>query len=165
MSIVARSRAVLTWPASAALGPGGYYRLYTDDRDGAVDYDTPVSRRIPAGPVGADGGGWGAGRWGAGPWGTGDAGGMGYGGGGWGYGGWGYGAPAVTARTPLLADGDWRVGLRAFDRHGNPSAAGAEVDVTLAGEPAPAGDLRATAYDDGTDTLTLTWTLSADDGA
>lgn len=69
-------------------------------------------------------------------------------------------------KSSLLPDGQYKVAVVSYDPAGNADTAGADQQtVTIAADPQPATDLAASAYDSGTDTLTLTWTLSEDDQA
>jgi len=164
MGIIADSQALLKWLRSQDVPADGYYHVYRDDRDGVVDYATRINPLpIPGWADQAGKIGFGLGRFGYGPFGTGDAGGLGFGLGAFGWGLFGWCADLAEFHTPALADGMWRFGILGFDAAGNAAGSGTEVDVVLAGTPAPPGVPTASSYDDDTDTLTLAWSLSPDD--
>lgn len=164
MSIVATSRAVVSWPTQQQVLPGGQFQVYYDDRDGSVDYQTP----LPACPIEAWPDGEGKIGDGLGPDGSG-ADGYGYGGVGDGMGADsmgpdGFGATLIAFLTPLLLDGTWEFAVVAMDVAGNEiTPATIEQTVALAGVPQPPGNLQTDSYDSGTDTLAMSWTLSTDD--
>jgi len=163
--IVAAARAELSWQQAQDVPVGGHYDVYRDDRDGAVSFAARVNvRPVDAWPDGEGKRGWGLGRWGAGAWGRGERG-LGWGGGHWGDGPWGLGGRRLSWRSGLLDDGVWTFAVVPVDAAGNPASpsSGTEAAVGLAGTPRPPTDVEATAYDAGTDTVTLGWSLSPDD--
>jgi len=168
MGIVAKSAARIRWPAQQQVPLNGAYRIYRDDgAGGGIDYDTPCN----ADPIAA----WpdGEGKMGAGlgPAGSGAAG-YGYGAylpgageGAAGLGMAGFGADWHEWITAELADATYLFAVVGLDAAGNLSETPADVlaAVTLAAAPDPPGVPSPTAYEKGTDTLTLGWPLSADD--
>ena len=165
-SIVAQSaRARLTWPKQHTVEDGGGFNVYDDQRDGSVNYGTPLNATpIDAWPSLAGKIGFLEGLFLGGAFLEGD-------------GGFGFldgrfleGAflegDAVQEvgdvegyLTTKLTDGDWIFGIKAVDAAGNESTA-TEETITIAGVPEPASDI--TASLDG-DNLTIGWTLSTDD--
>lgn len=164
MSIIADGRAEVRFAESQAVPLGGHYRVYRDDCDGVVDYTTGLGEAIPAWPEGAGKIGDGLGSDGYGADGVGD-GGLGDGHGADGLGADGFGARLLAITTPLLDEGDWTFGVVGFDAAGNPApaATATEIAATIGNDPEPPTALAADAYDADTDTLTFSWTRSADD--
>jgi len=165
MGIIAKSRALVRWLQRQSVPLGGWYNVYGDGgAGGGIDYGSPVNPRpLAAWPDGEGKRGWGLGPWGEGPWGQGQ-GGVGWGYGPWGLGPWGYGIATVSLVTPLLTDGTYTFAAVPLDPAGNADTPASETaEVLLAGTPKPPGVPTATAYDDETDTLTLSWQLSPDD--
>jgi hypothetical protein len=163
MSVVATSRALIRWPQDQRVSLRSRFNLFRDAQDGVVDYSAHINpAELPAWPDGAGKIGAGLGRAGYGPAGLGD-GGVGGGYGMAGFGPAGFGAGALSAETPLLADGAWKFGLAAADAAGNGQApaAGLELAAELAGVPRPARSVVAAAYAGGA--LTLTLALSLDE--
>ncbi len=167
------ARATIRWPRQQEVPPGGTFNVYKNDgADGAIDYDTAINLRpIPAWPAGAEGKiGFGIGRFGENAFGF-DGPGMGFGQGCFGLGYFGIGADWIRFTTPPLADGTPPLDDEAYefaavgtDEAGNETTPATEtVSLALAGPPDPAADLAADSYTSGTDTLSLAWTLSADD--
>ena len=163
-AIIAQSRARLKWATDPSVDPGGSYNVYCDGGDASIDYETPInSSAIPAWPDGRGYYGFGVGRFGMGAFGIGE-GGAGFGLGGFGLGEFGFGAAMLEYTTGEMDDGDYLLAVVAVDAAGNKTTPAAiEEDITLAGIPDPPTDLAAESYDDATDTLTLSWTLSQDD--
>lgn len=165
MSIVADSKAVLTFSQQQQVLLGGKFNVYRDNRDGNVDYVTA----LPTCPIEAWPDGEGKIGDGLGPDGQG-ADGFGHGGVGDGLGADclgmdGFGASLINFITPLLDDGTWEVAVVGIDAAGNKvTPATIEQQVALAGTPDPPSDLETDSYNAGTDTLTLTYDLSDDDG-
>ncbi len=164
MPIIAEARIALRWPSQQQVPLDGSFNVYRDDRDGDVDYETPVNgSEIPAWPDGAGKIGAGLGRDGMGADGFGD-GGVGDGLGIAGLGPDGFGAHFLEFPTPLLADGTWELAVVGLDAAANAvTPAVIERQASVAGTPGPPGVPEASNYDSGTDTITLQWALSPDD--
>ena len=165
MGIVAMAQVLVRWPPSQEILPGGYFHVFRDDRDGVVDYDSPINPApIPAwidneGKVGVGLGPFGEGAFGIG------AGGAGLGGGHFGMGIFGVGAELISFTTPLLADGTWTIAVVGYDAAGNRViVAVLEQTVTIAGSPEriPARPTFSN-YDAGGNLVTANWALSPDD--
>ena len=161
MNIKARSQALVKWAMPQGVDIDGFCRVYKDARDGNVDYDNPISPDIPAWPDGIGKLGLGAGPMGSGQLGRGTTEGYGMGIGPMGLGPMGVGGLWRLFRTDLLRDGNWKFGVKTFDKAGNSAAATTTVAQTLAGTPAPPTKLIAGL--DGGD-VKISWTLSIDDG-
>ncbi|MFB3893215.1 MAG: hypothetical protein ACE15C_14460 [Phycisphaerae bacterium] len=146
MTITAKSRARITWNSQAALGAGDSYNVYGDGGSGSIDYDNPLNAEpIPHAPELVSSAGWGYGSWGYGLWGQ-------------------FSPMAMAFITQLLADGTYLFAVCARDEAGNETHPAAQTaSVTLAGQPRPPANLKATAYAAGSDTVTFTWTRSPDD--
>lgn len=184
MGIIANSSALLRWPQQQHVPLGGSFNVYGDGRSGTVDYARALNARpLPAWPDGEGKIGLALGGLGNGGLGWGD-GGAGLGMGALGLGLLGFGAALIEWRTEPLADGTHTFGVVGLDVAGNKGQPGLglglglglgrlgygvgipaeiELSVALAGTPGRPTNLAATAYKSGTDTLTLGWTLSADD--
>ena len=162
--IVASAQIEISWPTQQSVPLLGYFQIYKDAQDSAVDYDSPVNPSpIPAWPDGAGKLGDGLGEDGEGADGYGH-GGMGDGIGADGMGMDGFGAAMLSFVTPPLDDGDWEIAVVGYDGAGNAiTPATIEQAVSLAGTPDPPGIPEASAYDDGPDSLTIDWELSDDD--
>ena len=163
MAIIAEAQVELNWPQQQQVPLDGYYKVFRDNRDGVVDYDSPVNALpIPAWPEGVGKRAFGLGLFGAGMFGFGAVG-YPFGHGRFGMGRFGFGAEMHAYLTPPLADGTWRFAVVGFDPAGNPAAPAAAIEHAcgVAGSPRPPSDLEATAYAAGV--LTLDWTLSEDD--
>ena len=148
MGILATTgRALIQWIASHAVPIGGWYDVYSNGGAGAVDYDTRLNAvAIEAWPDGGSGKiGWGRGPWGRGKWGRG--------------GRWTY------FRTPKQTDGTYTFAVVGRDLAGNGvTPATEEISVTIAATPrAIPAAAEATAWNAGTDTLSVGWALSPDD--
>lgn len=167
--INARTEVLLRWPHDQAVAADAVYHVHANDgAGGAMEYDTAINPQpIPAWADGAEHrASWYRGDWYNDPW---------YAGvdptswyrAPWYRGDWYRGAAGmVHYTTDALADGDWEFAVVAEDPAGNKTTpAAVTAEITLAGTPQPPTNLQAAAYDDGTDTLTLTWTLSTDDQA
>lgn len=144
---------------------GGHYDAFSgDSAGGAVDYNSSINHRpIRAWPnqspgkfgdgMGADGSdidGFGSG-------------GPGDGRGADGLGMDGFGAELLEYLTDELADGTYEFGVVGYDTAGNPSTGNLEDEAVLAAAPEPPGVPTADSYVLATDTLTLSFGLSADD--
>lgn len=174
MTIIADAKVRVLWPAQQHVPLGGHYNLFRDDRDGVIDYDTPVNPiPVQAWPDGEGKVGFGLGGgldedgqplgFGQGAFGYG-AGGARFGQGGFGLGMHGFGAELHEYVTAPLADGTYRMAVVGYDGAGNRvTPADVEVEVAVAGAPAPPGRPTAATYDQPMDRLTLNWPLSKDD--
>ncbi len=163
MRIIAKSRALIRWPAQQTVPLDGGFNIYLDE-----SFASPINPSpIPAWPDEVAGGkiGFGLGGFGDGAFGYGD-GGFGFGEGPFGMGPFGFGAAWLEYVTGLLADGDHKFDVIGLDAAGNPvtPASGTQTEITLAGSPEPPARPTADSYVQGTDTLNLLWALSADDG-
>lgn len=164
MGIIAQAQVAAGWPEQQEIPADGTVAIYHGLGAGAIDYNTPVNASpIPAwldregkfgaglGPAGEGNAGFGSGGPGAGlgAAGLGEA---------------GFGADLQQFITPEYPDGPHRFAAVGLDAAGN-EVTPAEIlaSVTLAGVPDPPGAPTASAYDNGTDTLTLNWSLSKDD--
>lgn len=164
MSILAQAQARVRWQRQQGVPLGGAYNVY---RIAGEQYTRVNPSAIPAWPDGEQKRGYGLGPYGLGQYGYGQAQGCGYGLGPYGLGRYGYGIPSLMEFvTPELDDGTYTFGVIGVDPAGNAAATAEQTDqVTLAGVPDPPGIPTADAYDDGTDTLTLSWDLSRHDQA
>lgn len=162
--IIADAQVEVNWPQQQGVPLGGWYDVFGDGKTGSVNYSSPLNAdKIEAWPDDEAKIGAGLGRAGMGVAGYGD-GGMGAGLGGAGLGMAGFGAEVMTYTTPELADGTHKLAVVGFDPAGNAvTPADLEEEIAVAGVPEPPGVPEATAYDNGSDTLTLGWALSADD--
>ena len=165
MAIIATdARVEVQMPAQPDADADGTIELFANDGDGgAIDYNTPIAAAIDAWPSTARGTGAGLGA--AGQFAAG-LGAVGVGAGeffaGFGFAGFGIATLAVISKR--MADGTYNVAAVAYDAAENASDEPHETDgVAMAGTPKPPGDPTADDYDDGSDTLTLGWLLSADD--
>ena len=164
MGIVADAQVELNWAQQQDVPVDGAFNVYSAPAGQALGYSNRLNASaIPAWPDGEGKIGWGLGGWGADPWGLGPAG-LGFGGGGWGGDCWGIGAEPMSFDTVQLDDGAYQFAVVGLDAPGNQvTPADMIVTATVAGTPAPPGVPEPTDYDDGTDTLSLAWALSADD--
>ena len=170
MAILAESQIDVNWPQQQEMLPRDYYHVCIDARDGSVDYANPISPSpIPAWPDLAGKVGLGDGPLGEGPLGLGDGPGVGLGNGPLGYGYLGLGTGLLTFRTEPLQDGRWTLAVVSFDEAGNPAspsaANAAEEALLIKGTPDPAGIPEADSWDNGTQTVTITFDLSRHDEA
>ena len=163
--IATSQRARLTWPKQQTLEDGGGFNVYDDQKDGSVDYATPLTARpIDAWPTLAGKLGFLNGSFLAGLFLEGDG-----------------GFDFLSGRflsgaflegdavqevgdnkgflTKKLEDGNWIFGIKAVDAAGNESSE-TEDSVAIAGVPEPVSDI--TVALDG-DNLTIGWGLSASD--
>lgn len=162
MGIVATSRALIRWPTQQSVPLDGSFDIYLDEQFASPINPLPIAAwpdELAGGKIGFGLGGFGQGAFGHGD------GGFGFGEGPFGLGPFGYGAAWLEYITDLLADGLHKFDVIGLDAAGNPTspAGGTQAEITLAGEPAPPGRPQADSYDQGTDTLTLSYALSADD--
>ncbi len=165
MAIVAQASALIQWPTQQQVPLGGYYHAFRNDgASGAVDYDNRINPR----PILAWEGGGGKMGDGLGPDGM-FPDGFGYGGLGDGMfpdglGPDGFGAELHNLVTPLLNDATYDLAVVAYDAAGNVDVAPRiEKTIALAGVPGPPGTPVAADWNNGTDTLTVSYTLSKHD--
>ncbi|MCK4625736.1 MAG: hypothetical protein KAV00_10525 [Phycisphaerae bacterium] len=163
MGIIAKSCVLVRWPTQQSVPLNGGFNIYLDE-----SFTSPINPSlIPAWPDEVASGkiGDGLGPDGSGADGFG-SGGAGDGQGGDGLGMDGFGAAMLEYVTVLLADGLHKFDVVGVDAAGNPVSptSGTQAEITLAGSPEPPGRPMADSYVQGTDTLTLSWALSGDDG-
>ncbi len=161
MGIVAEAQVDIRWPQSEKVGLRGWYNVYLDGNYASAINPSP----IPAWPDGEAWRGFGMGAFGAGQFGFGDVG-MRFGCYRFGMGRFGFGAMMMSFKAPKIADGAHTFNVVGFDEAGNAASpsGGYPASVTVAGTPKPPGTPTAESYVQGTDTLTLAWPLSGDDG-
>jgi hypothetical protein len=137
-------RVLLAWEAGLYLGEDlESFDVFADERTGTVDYSTPLNETpIPAVVAGAP------------PW--------GFGCGGYGMGGYGMSAARYEWTVDGLDPGTWRLAAVARDAAGNRLATAAEVVVSVAPVPRPAGNFRVASYNAASRTATLAWEPSPD---
>jgi len=159
-TIKGKSDVTLRWPEQQSLL--GEYRMYGGV--GSVSYAARLNpSRIPAWRLASGKIGFGLGRFGYGAFGYGD-GGVGFGFGGFGLGAFGFGTPMIEHVLSDLIDGTWHFAVVGVDPAGNEvTPAVVTASVALSAAPEPPGIPTADGYDEGTDTLTVSWALSPDD--
>lgn len=159
MAINARNNIRLTWAQQQAVPLGGAYSIYGGID--AVSYAAALAGGIPAWPAGGQTG-LGFGTLGGGFLGM-AQGGNGLGAGRLGLGPLGVGGGALSLALDALADGHWHFAVVGADAAGNEvTPAASDVSLTLAGDPRPPTQARAS-YVAGTGIVTLTWATSPDD--
>jgi len=164
-SIIAKAKVLLTFPAQHQVPPGGYYHVFHRISGGSWDWS--AAARINPEPIEA--------------WPDGDHPGRGYGARGQtprglpsmamprgsgprGSGPRGFDTFNLEFTTDWYDDGDHEFAVVGYDKAGNATTPATAIGtVTLAGEPIPPSNFSADSYDSGTDTLSVSWTLSPDD--
>lgn len=123
--------------------PGDYVMLYSNNGNGDIDFDVPVSpQRYPLFPNGAGIHGWGYAPWGYFPWGYAQSrlcDGWGFLP--WGYFPWGYGTALIHAKYFPISCGNYKFAFKAFDSLNNPQTGQsgiAQTEIHIA-PPAVAG--------------------------
>lgn len=141
-------RVRIEWPRYLSLLFVGRARVYSDDGEGEIDYDTAVSTEpIQLWPAWQDKGGFGLSRFGQSDFGFDGSAAVGFGNGSFGYGEFGFDADLITWESCELETGPYQFGVKVMDRFGNCSGASETGDVLVIRSAQPAETFEVDSYD------------------